>query len=369
MARVLHVLADLGRSGAESMLLAARSDFARRGYECDVLATGSTPGPMADAFAASGFTVHHLPFEKTPRFFLRAYRVLRRGRYDVIHLHTERANFWFGVAALVARPRRVLRTIHSVFTFEGRLRRRRGAQRRLLRRAGVVHVACGPAVQRNELQRFGLETALVPSWYDSRTFVPPAVGVREEARTSLGIGDEELVLVTTATCSPVKNHVALLQAMARLPETRRPLYLHVGIEEPDHPERKAADALGIAERVRFLGPVPDLLPVYAAADVYVMPSLYEGFSVAVLEALGAGLPVLLADVGGLGDLRAHYDGLMYSAPTAEGFAAALEELIVRSHDELRRVSAGYAEITRRHFGIESGVARYVAIYDGDSPRR
>ena len=221
----------------------------------------------------------------------------------MVHLHTERANVWFGLVALAARPQRKLRTIHSVFTFEGGLRRRRGFQRRLLRRLGVAHVACGPAVQRNERERFGLETLLVPSWYDSRTFRPATDGERRQARESLGIAADKTVLVTTATCGPVKNHAALLEALARLPARDRPLYLHVGIEEEGYPERRVAESLGLTDDVRFLGPVPDLGPIYAASDLFALPSLYEGFSVAALEALASGLPALFTDVGGLSDLR------------------------------------------------------------------
>ena len=361
---VLHVLAGLGRSGAESMLLASRQDFLDRGYDSDVLSTGATAGPMVGAFESAGFGVHHVPFAKTPFFFFRVYRLMRR--YEVIHLHTERANFWFGLAALATRPRRVVRTVHSVFSFEGALRRRRGLQRRLLHRLGVVHIACGPTVQRNEQERFDLSTRLAPSWYDSRTFFPPAESERSHARNALGIADEQTALVTTGTCAAVKNHGALLEALARLPSNDRPVYLHVGIEEQGHPERRLAEKLGVADSVRFLGPVPDLPPVFAASDLFAMPSLYEGFSVAALEALATGLPALLTDVGGLSDLRNFYLGLSYADPTTDSLAEALERLIAESREERRARSARYAAVTRNVFGLDVGVERYVAIYRGSA---
>jgi glycosyltransferase involved in cell wall biosynthesis len=362
------VLAEIGRSGAESMLLTSASEFRESGYESDVVSTGASVGPMAGEFAAAGFGVHHTPFSKTPFFFLRAYRLMRGGRYDVVHLHTERASFWFGLIALAARPRRVVRTVHSVFRFEGWLRRRRALQRRILHRLGVTHIACGPTVQRNEQERFGLRTRLAASWYDSAAFFPSSESERASARDSLGIADGETVLVTTATCAPVKNHAVLLEALAMLPDERRPLYLHVGIEERGHPERSVADGLRLGDRVRFLGPVPELRPIYAASDIFAMPSLYEGFSVAVLEALATGLPALLSDRGGLPDLQQTYSGLRYAEPDAESLASALSDLLAETPEERRSRSADYAETTRAAFGLESGVARYVAIYrsDGDA---
>lgn len=360
--RVLHVLAEIGRSGAESMLLASASVFRENGYESDILSTGASPGPMAEAFVSAGFGLHHVPFSKSPSFFLDVYRLMRHGRYAVVHLHTERANFWFGLVALAARPRKVVRTVHSVFRFEGGLRRRRGLQRRVLRRLGVTHIACGPTVQMNERTRFGLRTRLAQSWYDSRSFSPPTESERSSARVALGIPDGQTVLVTTATCSQVKNHPALIQALARIPAESRPLYLHVGIEETDHSERAVAEAVGVTESIRFLGPVPELRPIYAAADVFAMPSLYEGFSVAALEALAAGLPALFADVVGLRDFGEIYTGIWYTAPTEDALAETLVAMLDESSEERRSRSVDYAELTRRIFGLEAGVGRYVEIY-------
>ncbi len=100
--RVLHVLAELHPSGAESMLLSARPVFLENGFDGEILSTGRAVGPFASLLRAAGYKVHHIPFAKSPRFFLDVYRLMRRGGYDVIHLHTERANFWLGLRS----PRR-----------------------------------------------------------------------------------------------------------------------------------------------------------------------------------------------------------------------------------------------------------------------
>ena len=127
---------------------------------------------------------------------------------------------------------------------------------------------------------------------------------------------------------------------------------------------RTLEELGVARDVRFLGGVDDVRPVNAASDLFAMPSLYEGFSIAALEALAMGLPCLFADVNGLSDLRSTYSGLAYAEPTVESLARALGELLAQTPEQLRSHSAEYAEVTRTTFGIEAGVERYLEIYRG-----
>jgi glycosyltransferase involved in cell wall biosynthesis len=351
------------------MLLCAREEFLEHHVDGDIVSTGREVGPYALKLMASGYQIYHIPFKKSPGFLARLYRLIRQGDYDVVHLHTERANFWLGFAALAARPERVVRAVHNTFDFRGFLRLRRKLQRRLLHHLGVIHVAVGANVQEVELRCYGLPTRLVPNWYDSRHFTPPSDEDRRSAREFLGVQDGETVLVSVGNCSQIKNHDALIRAVARLPVGARPLYLHVGVEEPGRPERGLAETLGVAERVRFLGAVSDMRRVYSAADLFVMPSLHEGRSVAVLEALATGLPALLADVPGLRDLSDPYPHLCYAEPSADSVTAALVALLEEDPNERRARASSYPRISRAEFGLETGVAVYSQLYWGREDSR
>jgi glycosyltransferase involved in cell wall biosynthesis len=126
-----------------------------------------------------------------------------------------------------------------------------------------------------------------------------------------------------------------------------------------------AERLGIADRVRFLGAVDDLRPVYFASDLFVMPSLHEGRSVAALEALATGLPALFTDVAGLRDLRKTYPGLGYAEPNVDSVTEVLTELLTERPEERLLRSADYPQISLRHFGLEAGVTAYTQIYQGN----
>lgn len=360
--RVLHVLGELKPSGAETMFCTAAPLFAVNGVVAEIVSTGAEMGSYAPQLAQAGYKLHHIPFSKSMSFFINLYRLMGAGCYDVIHLHTERANFWIGLIALASRPRCIVQTIHSCFDFQGNLRWRRLIQRRLLRRLGLIHVAISPSVQQTERVHFGLKTLLVANWYDDNRFFPVTDAHRALARQSLDIAADENVVVTVGNCSRIKNHEALLEALAMMPFASRPLLLHVGNEEPGHPERRLAAKLGIAERVLFLGPLSDIRPALHAADIFVLPSLIEGFGIAAVEALATGLPVILADVAGLRDFRHAYDGLCYAKPDASSLHGALSALLKESSGRRRLRVNNYAEISKTLYGIERGVSDYMNVY-------
>jgi glycosyltransferase involved in cell wall biosynthesis len=360
--RVLHVLSELRPSGAEAMLVAAAPMFQSQGVVAEVLSTGAVPGPYAKRFEDAGYRIHHLPFSRTPGFFWRQRRVMQAGRYDVIHLHDEKANFWQGLTALSVRPPVVLRSIHGAFAFTGYLQWRRGWQRRLLHRLGLKHVSISDSVAATELRHYRLPTTLIYNWYDSVRLNATSPEARAAARSAFGLNDRVFVIASIGNCSQVKNHTAIIEAMARLPTAQRPVYLHAGIEEAAQPERDLAQRLGVSDHIRFLGGVDDVLPLLQAADAFVMPSLFEGFGVAAVEALATGLPALFTDSRGLRDFRSKFPGLVYTQADAESVTEGLQRLMSITEDERAAVLTTYPETASKLFGMARGVGEYLEVY-------
>lgn len=287
---------------------------------------------------------------------------MQAGRYDVIHLHVEAANFWYGLIARSVRPPVVLRTVHNAFAFTGNLQWRRGIQRRLLHRLGVKHVSISASVRDTEMRHYQLPTTLVWNWYDSMRFAPTSPEARLAARAGFGLSEQDFVIASIGNCSQVKNHTAIIRAMAMLPAEQRPVYLHAGIEESGEPERELARQLGIADRIRFLGGVRDVLPLLQAADAYVMPSIYEGFGIAAIEALATGLPALFSDVAGLRDFRTDFPHLVYTGTDTEEVAAGLQTLMHLPATDKHDIQQRYPAIARQRFGMERGAREYLALY-------
>ncbi|GBL45102.1 glycosyltransferase [Sulfuriferula multivorans] len=358
--KVLHVLNELRPSGAEIMLRIAAPLFRENGVECELLATGETVGPYAPVLEAAGYRIHHIPFARSPAFFMAVARFAKRSGFDLVHMHSERGFIGYVLAARMAGLRRLVRTVHNNFNFGGWLRMRRGFERRLAERLGVRFIAIAPGVEQTERRLYGTSPLLIPNWFDSAHFHPVTPEERAAARAAFGVRPDEYALVSVGNCSVVKNHTALIEALARCTEFPW-RYLHIGLEEPGAPERVLAERLGIADRIRFIGAVDDVRPVLHAAELYVMPSQFEGLGIATLEAFAVGLPALLTEVPGLVDFRQYLEDVSYCEPSAGGIAAVLRHLLQKGAGLDGRGAARSAAI-HQAFGARRGVLAYSALY-------
>lgn len=178
-------------------------------------------------------------------------------------------------------------------------------------------------------------------------------------RAELGGGPDRPLVLTAARLDEQKGHPVLLRAAAALPEAD---FVLAG----EGPERGSLEALaaelGIADRVRFLGYRSDIPQLLAACDIFALPSLYEGSSLAVLEAMAARRPVVSSAIGGTDELIDDGgDGLLVAPGDADGLASALRRLL--DDPVLRDALAARArERVERDFTPVAMVRRVEAIY-------
>lgn len=360
MKRILHVMASLERSGMEMMLMSSAEHWHRFGYDCDVLATSGDIGPIADQLRKVGYGVLHIPFRSrtrylpSPRLIPEFFTLCKSGRYDIVHIHTEAATPFFAILAKLAGVKSVVLSVHNTFRFDGILRMRKRLERKLIRALGGRYGMVSDAVMECELERFGNSGVRLWNWLDAEYFRPPNLEERQSARQSLGCDDNQFVLVSVGNCNTAKNHSALLRALPRLKQVVSPLYFHVGREHTARRELALAEQLGLGDEVRFMGSQPDPRLFFWAADVFVMPSLYEGLGNSALEAIASGCPAVLAEVSGLKEIATESKWTITVAPNEESIAAGLCHMAATPSDiRLCRALEDSAHI-RKRFSVQHG---------------
>ena len=361
MKRVLHVMGSLERSGMEMMLMSSSGQWRRAGYSCDVLATKREIGPIADEIRSAGYGVYHIPFRSRSRYLPSRklipefFRLCRRNKYNIVHIHTEAATPIFAILAKLAGVRNVVLSVHNTFLFDGVLRTRKRLERTLIRALGGRYGMVSTAVMECEQKRFHNPGVKLWNWLDTKYFRPPSVEERRSARQSLGCTEDQFVLVSVANCNHVKNHAALLRALPKVTQVIPMLYLHVGKEELERPELALTERLGLQDKVRFMGSEPDPRLFFWAADVFVMPSLYEGLGNSALEAIASGCPAVLADVSGLKEIATETKWTISVTPDEESIMAGLLRMADIPVQTRRMRALEDSARIRERFSVERGV--------------
>jgi glycosyltransferase involved in cell wall biosynthesis len=186
---------------------------------------------------------------------------------------------------------------------------------------------------------------------------------RGDLRVSMGLPTDRLIIGNVARLDPVKNHEMILRALYRLGKSgQRPFLLLVG----EGPHRAALERniaiLGLTSDVCLKGYSDEIPELMNCMDIYVQPSLYEGCSYTILEAMACGLPILATDVGGTRDVLDNgKDGYLFQPDDDEAFAA----LILRLIEDPRERRALGCRARRRaieHFPVQKTVRNYETIY-------
>jgi glycosyltransferase involved in cell wall biosynthesis len=299
--RVLHVITGLAAGGAEQQLrLLLRHQ--RVAAEVAVL---TNPGSVARAIRAEGTPVHHVGMRGNTDVAAlpRLVRLIRAGRYDLVHTHLYRACVYGRLAAKLAGVRHVVATEHSLGDRHIEGRRLSAGIRRLYlaaERLGDATIAVSSTVARR-LTAWGVPASridLVPNGIDAGRFRFDPVR-RAEVRASLGIPPGRFVVGTVGRLVRGKRVDRMLRAVRGHREVTA---LVVG----DGPERAAlctlAGELGVD--AVFTGEAMDVPALLSVMDLLVAPSGEETFGLGVLEGLAAGLPVRYVACPALDDLPA-----------------------------------------------------------------
>ncbi|MBM4061475.1 MAG: glycosyltransferase [Planctomycetes bacterium] len=320
--RILHVLAETGFSGGEAQLQLILAHLARGGHDNHV---ALPPGAkFAAAARAAGLPVHEAPLRRwwRPDLWWRLRSIYRRTAPDVIHFACGRSLLLGGLAAVgVPAARFTIRRIDYPI--------RRGLLGGFRYTHLVDHTIAICGAIRTRLLAAGVPGERITLVYDGID-PGPWTGLqagKAAARARLRVPAEAQVVACAGVLRPRKGQHVLLDAFAGLLREfpRAVLFLAGGGSEHGRLQAKAA-ALGLRDRVFLPGPVRPVHDVYAAADLFTMPSFHEGLCNACLEAGFAGLPQVPSDAGGNGEIVV--DGIT-GAVVPRGDAAALGAAIAR----------------------------------------
>jgi glycosyltransferase involved in cell wall biosynthesis len=361
--RVLHVLGALNRGGVETWLMnlirtSSRSDLP---IEVCLLSRDQRIGDYEQEYQQLGGTVHRCPLTANLWSFSRRFRkLLQEGQFDIVHSHVHLfSGYILKVAAEEGVRGRIAHSHSDTRSVEATARLLRRMYGRLMRywlgiyaNRGLACSEFAAAAMFGARWKQDSRIELLKLGIDLTPFKQPPQ--REAVRHEIGLAEDEVAIIHVGRLAGMKNHRFLLdvaEAIGAIHDRYRMLF--VGGGELEAELRHQIEQRCLSSKVTLLGPRPDVPRLLRAADVFVLPSLYEGHPVSAIEAQAAGLPCVLSDTitpgAAVGTTPVMYLGL---ARGAEAWARTCLELANQrpawSVDILRGIqNAGYSQEASR----------------------
>jgi len=348
---VLFIIKPEGAAGAEMVLISAAARLNPERFRVFAgLLTADRENLLPPQLTPINFNLPGLNGWVWLRFFLTLCRVLRRYRIQLLHTNSYVPGNYARLAGALMRVPLIVDHWHGFTRFS----RKRRLICRLLGRFTTLSLAVSQGVRDYLIEQGGLDPAkvrVVANGIDLARIQAhrPRAAVRRELR----ITEEVRVVGLVARLDHWgKGHRELFTALAGLKD-RYPLEaLIIGGGRREGELRQLAAELGLGPRVNFLGQRRDIPDLLAALDILVLPSHSEGVSLALLEAMAAGLPVIATAVGGLPEVVTDgVNGLLIPPRDPEALARALDRLLA-DPDFARRLGEQARAEVEAHYSLE-----------------
>jgi glycosyltransferase involved in cell wall biosynthesis len=323
----------------------------------------------ADRFSAAGLDVcfAHESSRKIETVASVADWIAERG-IALLHTHSNRPNVVGRMAGALFRSQGLAVVAHYHNQYDDKWERdpaMLSLERRLVASTDSM-IAVSESVRRHVADNIGVDEQridVIPNGVDAGAFA----GVdRSEARRALGLDATRPVVGLIGRITEQKGQDDFVEAaLAIAVERPEPMFVMVGFAEDAALQQRLRQKIavfGLSDRIRFLGNRDDMASVYAALDLVVAPSRWEGFGMMLIEAMAAGRPIVATRVGAIPDIvRDGRTGVLVEPRDAQALARAITAML---DDPQRRTAMGEAgQRESLRYGWSSATAQTVAVYE------
>ena len=361
--RIAMMIETDGPGGAEMMVFRLSEELRRRGHTVVPVGPRNGTGWMGDMFRTAGFPQETFWLKRPvdPSCVGRFVQLFKRHAIDVVHSHEFTMGVYGSAAARLLGIPHIL-TMHGGFTATKALRRR-VALRWAMRQSGSS-VAVSKATRKEFAKDLGIPDNAFTVVHNG---VPSKAGNADRVRREFGCQESDTVILAVGNLDRNKNHRMLLEALVRLRDDGLsvPWKLVIaagrGGGEQDYLQEYVRRER-LEDRVHIATGRNDIADLQALADIFVMPSLWEGLPMALLEAMVAGNAVIASATAGIPEAIVDgREGLLVPPGDLDALTAGLRTLLT---DTRRRRELGAAALARanREFTVQVMADRYLALY-------
>jgi glycosyltransferase involved in cell wall biosynthesis len=362
--RVLHVIDSLHLGGAQEVILNLATCGSPR-FRHEVAAMHGH-GIYWHRLREAGIKVHSLsPHKFLPAYLATLPALLLAKRPDIFHCHLIPSN-------IIAKPLGALMGVPLILNHDHTNDPQRIDNKLLLALDKATNqfahhlIAVAGACRDFLIQHESIppeKITLVPNAIDLRRFSPGQI-TRRDARSKLGLSPDASVIAGVGRLNSQKNFSLFLDVAAALsPRFPNLRFLLAGEGPEEAMLREKALQLGLTERIVFAGYIADTRQVYAAADILLMPSRFEGLPMTLLEAMAMNLPVVASKLDGIAEvIEDGREGYLVDSADVTAFAERCAALLDHPAKSSELATNARAKIEAR-FSVERMTSAVESIYD------
>lgn len=351
--KIIQVMPDFGLAGAETMVENLSCSLAAEGHDILVISFFDLHTAITERIENKGIKIEYLCKKRgfDPSIVSKMRKIVRAYQPDVIHTHRYVLPYVF-LASMELKVKRV-HTVHNIAQKE-QTKAGKNINKVLFRHFNVVPVALSEEVQKTIQEVYGLPTTRIPIVFNGIDLSRCTV---KESYTKI----ETFTILHIGRFMDVKNHELLLRSFARFKGRHSDARLQLlGDGELKENMMHLAVQLDIADAVEFAGLQSDVYPWLHNADVFILPSKFEGMPMTLIEAMGTGLPIIASDVGGIPDMLTNQKEGLLIASKEENILEALE--LIYSDEEKRKYLGRNALDKSAAFSAKTMAKKYADIY-------
>lgn len=366
--QILHIVGDSKFGGGAKIILALAQGAIHQGWRVGLLANDPTLGAMMEKLGGEVYPLDVIRREIKPIWdlmgLIKLVDFLRKNPWTLVHTHTSKAGFVGRFASRLAGVPCIMHTVHGFAFHEESSRSAMLAYSNLER---VAALACDRIItvshyHKEWAQELGISSSnkviAIPNGISWEQVKP--LKTREDNRIALGLGQDEICVLSAGRLAPQKGLEYLIQAAPIIvAKSSAPIrFVLAGDGELRNHLMDMIRQYRMEEYFQFLGFRQDVGDLLSAADIVVLPSLREGLSIALLEAMAASKPIVATTIGSNMEVIEHeQDGLLVPTKSPDTLAEAILRLAI--NPELRN---RLARIAREKFVNQYTEERMVQSY-------
>lgn len=371
--KVLHVIETLALGGAERLL-----GHVIKGLDCEkfsltvVCLYGDIKIP--EAFGSGGFRVYSLGIKSPynwPAAMIKLLALMRGEHFDIVHTHLFFANIYARIAARICGVKVIITTLHNPdYSFEdnGRLtyKLRKFIDKFSGKLCNNCFIAVSEFVKRDFQGQLGFENIkVIYNCVDSSRSGGFDKERLRRKRRELGLSPEDTVILNVGRLHAQKGQGYLLEAFSAvrgiLPGCK---LLVIGQGRLEQELKLKADALGLGRSVSFLGGRDDIPEIMSASDLFVSYPVYEGFGIAMVEAMSLGLPVVASGIDTFSEIITDgSDAIIVEKENPERLAGAIVSLL-KDKNKMFYLGQNAAKTAKEKFDISVHMRKLEGLYLG-----